>query len=249
MRRALLQRWFVPALCRPTQVSPGAAMIFAPHQDDETLGCGGLIALKRRQGTPVSVVFLTDGSHCHGDVAEPAKQALVVTRREEALSALGHLGVSVAEVDFLNYPDGGLGALADAARTEMERRLAEIIHRGAPEEIYVPHRRDSHPDHEAAFRLVAAAIRASSCRPIVYEYPVWLLWSRTRLFDNLRWSDLAHGERVAVGTVLDAKRSAIAEYRSQLELFPPGFVTHFLTGNELFFRSRGADDSVGPTHK
>ena len=37
-------------------------LVVAPHQDDETLGCGGLIARKRYEGLPVHVVFITDGS-------------------------------------------------------------------------------------------------------------------------------------------------------------------------------------------
>src|SRR4030065_330273 len=42
-----------------------SAVIFAPHQDDETLGCGGTIMLKRKAGTPVACVFMTDGSTSH----------------------------------------------------------------------------------------------------------------------------------------------------------------------------------------
>src|SRR5438034_31306 len=36
-------------------------LVLAPHPDDEVLGCGGTIARKVRQGTHVSIAFLTDG--------------------------------------------------------------------------------------------------------------------------------------------------------------------------------------------
>src|SRR5207248_577693 len=39
-----------------------SAIVFAPHQDDEVLGCGGTIVRKLRAGADVTVVFLTDGS-------------------------------------------------------------------------------------------------------------------------------------------------------------------------------------------
>ena len=47
-------------LCRPR-----AAMVFAPHPDDETLGCGGTVVKLRRAGVDVHIVFMTDGRHSH----------------------------------------------------------------------------------------------------------------------------------------------------------------------------------------
>lgn len=49
-------------------INQRSAIVFSPHQDDETLGCGGMIALRRAQNIPVSVVFLTDGQ---GGVSDP----------------------------------------------------------------------------------------------------------------------------------------------------------------------------------
>ncbi|HTI01677.1 MAG TPA: PIG-L family deacetylase, partial [Acidisoma sp.] len=38
-------------------------LILAPHPDDETLGCGGLIAQCCAAGMPPHVAIMTDGSH------------------------------------------------------------------------------------------------------------------------------------------------------------------------------------------
>ena len=40
-------------------------MIVAPHPDDESLGCGGLIAQLCSMGRPPLVVIATDGSRSH----------------------------------------------------------------------------------------------------------------------------------------------------------------------------------------
>ena len=42
-----------------------SAIFFSPHQDDETLGCGGTIIRKKRMGAEVKIVFMTDGCNSH----------------------------------------------------------------------------------------------------------------------------------------------------------------------------------------
>ncbi len=40
-------------------------IVFSPHQDDEVLGCGGMIINKRRLGAKIYIVFMTDGRASH----------------------------------------------------------------------------------------------------------------------------------------------------------------------------------------
>jgi LmbE family N-acetylglucosaminyl deacetylase len=40
-------------------------LVVAPHPDDETLGCGGLISLLAQNGSAFYIVFVTDGSASH----------------------------------------------------------------------------------------------------------------------------------------------------------------------------------------
>ena len=37
-------------------------LMLAPHPDDETIGCGGSLALHAGAGDPIKVVFLTNGA-------------------------------------------------------------------------------------------------------------------------------------------------------------------------------------------
>ena len=36
-------------------------IVFAPHPDDDIIGCGGSIARQLQQGNKVSIVYLTSG--------------------------------------------------------------------------------------------------------------------------------------------------------------------------------------------
>lgn len=95
-------------------------MVFAPHPDDETLACGGLIAEARREGIPVKVVVVTNGeSFSYAAHIKYKKLTLppayyikfAEKRQEETLSAMKLLGLPQEDVIFLGYPDSDLHLL------------------------------------------------------------------------------------------------------------------------------------------
>ncbi|MCX8053366.1 MAG: PIG-L family deacetylase [Armatimonadetes bacterium] len=95
-------------------------IVFAPHCDDETLGCGGLLAAARQKGARVRVVIVTNGDGFRIGAARTFNTIRVTPsmcikyanrRQRETLSALRTLGVSASSVTFLGYPDRGINAL------------------------------------------------------------------------------------------------------------------------------------------
>ncbi len=93
-------------------------VVIAPHPDDETLACGGLIHQRVQAGARVAVVFLTDGSRNTGDLRLEYSAARDL-RAREALAALRHLGVGERDTHFANLPDGGLAALPVSRRQKV----------------------------------------------------------------------------------------------------------------------------------
>jgi LmbE family N-acetylglucosaminyl deacetylase len=233
-------------------------MVFAPHPDDEVLGCGGTIAKKVVRGSPVRVVILTDGRTSHSKWL-PAEQ-LVRMRREEAAAAGRELGLPEECYEFLDFPDGELELHQPAAIAAVRRAVTSF----APAEIYVPHRRDKQPDHLATYRIVRAALTGYNASLTVIEYPVWLWHSwpwtwggdvgassdRSGALGALRdvW-DIAFGcrQRSDISSVRDRKVKALAEYRSQMERLDGNpswpimrdvaggeFLQYFLSSTEFF---------------
>ena len=128
-----------------TTLPAQAALVLAPHPDDEVFGCGGAIASHVRAGVPVQVLVLTDGA-LYGDAS---------TRQSESLAAAKILGYGVPE--FWNIPDRGLRfdeALA-------QRLVEKIAHSGA-DLVYAPSPWEIHPDHQQAQLLALAAVRRSA---------------------------------------------------------------------------------------
>ena len=97
-----------------------SVLVIAPHCDDETLGCGGLLSYAAACGSRVRVVVMTNGDGFpaaagFGGLGRASRAdrytQLGSARQRETLSALRILGVEEHDVTFLGYPDGGLAKL------------------------------------------------------------------------------------------------------------------------------------------
>ncbi|MDN5345402.1 MAG: hypothetical protein PWQ18_1516, partial [Clostridia bacterium] len=172
-------------------------LVISPHPDDETLGAGGLMARARARGDAVKVVFITNGDGFRRGVEKlngllPAGASDFMhygqVRQQEALTALGVLGIKPGDVVFLGYPDGGLASLwlgywgqEKPYRSAYTRQAAvpyslafapgqpytapsllsileAILQEYRPTDIYVTDTNDSHPDHWATGAFTLAAV-------------------------------------------------------------------------------------------
>lgn len=171
-------------------------LVVAPHPDDEAIGCGGTIRLHCERGDRVAAVFLTSGEL--GLKHLPRDQAWHV-REREAERASEILGIQA--LTFLHGPDWYLNERVE----EIGAALIPVLQRESPDMIYLPHRREWHPDHKASLPIVLAGLsRASIPAPRLLTYEVW-----TPL------ADYDHGENIT--PVMRHKVRAIRAYRSQVE--------------------------------
>lgn len=224
------------------EFTPKPTIIFSPHQDDETLGCGGLIAMRQQQGIPVWVVFTTDGRACYPEGTSISPEECIETRKQEALKALKILGVDASRICFLKYPDSSLESLDSEPRQALVQELQEILLRVQPQEVYVPYSNDVHPDHIATCGLVKEALRSSDLKADLLEYMVWSLWQPDYL-KGLTVDQLAHLYSLSIHSVRHQKRQALRVYRSQylpistqFKVLPRGFLDFFCAPYELFIR-------------
>ena len=208
------------------------AVVFAPHPDDETLGCGGTIAKKRSSLAPLTIVFMTDGSASHPDLMP--KHRMREVRKSEAVDAARALGVPDESVLFLDFGDGELEAQADAAL----QRVSSILRSHREEDVFVPYHRDGTPDHNATHRIVTSAVARGGGHHTVYEYPVWY-WHRWPWVSQqphhamtrrqyMTWGLGAMARvlkdfraRVWIGDHLRTKRRALDRYASQVSRLVP----------------------------
>ena len=218
----------------------GGLVVVAPHPDDESLGCGGLIAAACAQSVPVRLVVVSDGVGSHPNSRRYPPSRLRALREEETRDAAAALGLGTQAIRFLRLPDRSVpteGAAAEAASEAIAAAASEI---GAGA-VCVTWRHDPHCDHTASARLVDAA-RPKLGDARVFAYPVWG-WE---LPPAIEVGSAPSGIRLDVAGHVEAKAAAIAAHRSQttslIDDDPDGFrltremITRFTGPYEILLR-------------
>lgn len=151
-------------------IVPGTALILAPHADDESLGCGGLIAACCAAGRPPVVVILSDGVGSHPRSPTWPAPRLRAQRRHEALRAVSSLGLAAGRLFFLDLPDTAVPH-AGPVFEQGVRQIAQICRDHGCGVVLAPWRGDPHCDHEAAWKMAVAV--QGRCGGGLLAYPVW----------------------------------------------------------------------------
>ncbi len=173
-------------------------LVIAPHPDDEAIGCGGALCQHADAGDRVVAVFLTSGEL---GLKHLAREEAWKIRESESRRSAKILGI--AEVNFLRGPDWSTGDDVPL----LAKPLRAILQQERPELIYLPHPREWHPDHQAALRIVRAALRGLEGKvPELRGYEVWTPLSE-------------HDHVVDITAVMSRKLRALRAHRSQLSEF------------------------------
>jgi LmbE family N-acetylglucosaminyl deacetylase len=184
-------------------------VVVAPHPDDESLGCGGLIAQACRRGLPVQLVVVSDGIGSHPNSPSYPPQRLRDLRERETLDAARALGLAPAHVSFLRLPDRFVPKSGPEAEAAADR-IAALVRECEADTVLVTWAHDPHCDHEAS-AAIARLVRDRLSWIRLLEYPVWG-WA---LPPGTEVGDPPAGVRLDVSDALDAKRAAVAAHRSQ----------------------------------
>ena len=178
-------------------------LVLAAHPDDESMGCGGTIALLTDAGADVSVVFASDGEATIGATRSP--QVTAALRRQEATAASRILGVDGPPV-FLGHPDGALPQAVEALAASLTALVAEQH----PEAVFLPWFLDGHEDHRAMTDVLARADLPADLE--FWGFEVWTPLPVTRLVD--------------ITAVENRKRGALAAHRTAHAAFDVSAALH-----------------------
>ena len=232
---------------RLRDVRPGDRWLVAvAHPDDETFGCGSVIARAAALGAEVTVVCATRGEAGELVDGSPDPGDLGRVREAELRRAAARLGA--ARVELLGYRDSGFdgdlppGSLCAAPVAEVADVLARAIGDRSPSVVVVLDGSDGHRDHRHVRTAVREALRTTteSAGPSdgaaqLYEHTLpnslmrrWLEEMRSlrpgTAYHSLDPADLGREDAeitdvVDAGAVLAQREAAMAEHRSQASPF------------------------------
>lgn len=214
-------------------------VVLAPHPDDESLGCGALLA-HAFDTHGAHVICMTDGGGSHpGSVDWPADR-LAAMRRQELSHAIVRLGGRPTDVTWLGHPDGWLGT------RDPDGIVADIVAvccaRGA-RHLFAPAPEDHHEDHRTTARIAQQVVRALPDLTL-FSYPVWSRFDDPHFLDRVA----DRGPVAFESAAWRARKSlAIAAHRTQRGLvveddpdgfsLPPDMIDAFTTQPEIFWKA------------
>lgn len=186
-------------------------LVLAPHADDETLGCGGVMARHVAEGDTVYVAVLTNASVGAPELFSAAQIEVV---REEARVAHAVLGVS--RTYFEEFPAPRLDS---EPSYPIAMAISRLIRETGAEVLYIPFRGDLHNDHRVIF--TAALVAA---RPVPGQTVRTVLAYET--LSETEWA-APFGDDAFIPTVfvdisatLEQKLAALDCFKSQMKPFP-----------------------------
>lgn len=168
-------------------------LVVAPHPDDESIGCGGLLQKYAQQA---DVLLLSKGEMGYNHSAPDTKiENLSQVRRQEFEAVMNRCGVK--RYTILDFPDG-----------EIYKNYSVVSKYDIREYdyIFVTSRFEQSQDHKHAFYFMRKMIKRQHAKATLVEYEIWVpLPDPTHILD--------------IGDVIDGKISAVSLYHSQLAVY------------------------------
>src|SRR5699024_5212280 len=146
-----------------TDWSQERILVFAPHPDDETLGCGGLMGKAKSAGAEVFVQFLTVG-----DTADQSPRGF--STAQERYTQIKR------DSNHFRWDDALMARPGDTDHLRLDTlprvELNQLIERESPLSIsnlrptvvIAPHRTSYNHDHQVTAEAVHTALRPSNAR-------------------------------------------------------------------------------------
>lgn len=200
-------------------------LVFAPHPDDEILGCGGTMIKHIEAGDEVYVCIATKG-------CMPLFSTESVNKtRSEALEC--HKSIGVKKTFFLDFP---AAMMEKVERYEMNGKILDVIKEVQPDIVFIPHWGDMQKDHQMVADACMVALRPK------YEPKVKTIFSYETMSETAWNAPNVQNEFIPtvfvdISNTLKKKIKALSVFKSQLSEFPDA---RSLEAVEALAKYRGA---------
>lgn len=182
-------------------------LVFAPHRDDEILGCGGTLLKRKAAGDYIAVCLVTARE---GETLPASTQRI----HDEMKRCHAFIGVD----EYIGFPFGA-NRLELFTRLEFNKAFEEAVKRVQPDEVYLPFWGDMQKDHQITVdgAMVALRFKNAYAPKRIYAYETL---SETGLNVPSMNNTFIPNVYEDISDHLEGKLKAMSFYQSQLHPFP-----------------------------
>jgi LmbE family N-acetylglucosaminyl deacetylase len=203
-------------------------LIYAPHQDDETLGLGGTLLRSAQRGKQIQIVYVTDGA---AGTSASNDETLIEVREQEARNIWDNTGVD--PLVFMRQPCRKLVSDDTTAR-EIRKQISTF----QPNCIFLPSLFEAPEDHRATAALL---IKADALDPIPDETEIWSYQVTGMLAPNVV---------IDITELMDQKYEMNIKWTSQMSFFNWAHSNRGLNAyNAIYLPKDPATGRTGATSK
>ena len=189
-------------------------LVFAPHPDDEIIGCGGTMARYIAEGNDVFVCVVTSPKPPVYNDQLAVKNGWPHLIFPEIKAS--HEKIGVKDTIFLQFP---CVLLEKEPRNEVNKKIYQVIQDIKPEIVFIPHFGDMQKDHAIVSEAVMVGVRPKYAHVPQYVYSYECL-------SETEWN-IPHAANafipdtfIDISAYLPQKIEAMSCYKSQLGQFP-----------------------------
>lgn len=185
-------------------------LVICAHSDDETLGCGGAIALHSSRGDQVSLMVMTDGVSSR----RRSSQEVDKLQRSHSLKGAAEL-LGVSEVFQYNFPDNLMDSVP---RLSVVKEIEECVRKVRPSIVYTHYIGDLNIDHRITSDATQTALRFQPGSDVecIYQFETlsssdWNIFSQNKFIPNYF---------LDISNVIELKKQALTMYTEEIRDWP-----------------------------
>ena len=183
-------------------------LVFAPHPDDETLGCGGTLLRHKNEGDDIYLAIVTKISTKDGWAEEK------VINRTKQIKKISK-GYNFSDIFNFKLPAAKLDTIPIATIVNEISKVYEIV---KPELIFIPNINDVHTDHEIISRALHSTLKWFRYpfikKALMYETP-----SETE-FNFIGNNSFNPKSFIDISDYIDEKIKIMSVYEDEMGHFP-----------------------------
>ena len=184
-------------------------MVFAPHPDDETLGCGGTLLKYVKLGFEIHWVIVTAMTRSGGynELQIKERDALIKTVSEAyQFNSVHKIGLAT-------------GSLSDGQEGKLIECITSLVQDVKPNWVFCPARHDAHSDHRITFDAVLASCKSFRA-PFVKRILAYETVSETEFGLRPHENSFVPNVYESIAETLEDKKSILELYKGEIQDFP-----------------------------